>query len=74
MSNWIINLTKIGRGKITRSLTVKYHTLPEVEQRAIRECKKHLMSRDVNLGSRGDLSYRVLAGFRPVGTVHIQAL
>ena len=74
MNKWCINLIEIGRGKDTRSVAVKYQTLPLVEGRALRECKKHLMSRDVELSHKGEMHYRVLAGFRPVGTVFIQSL
>ncbi|GAI14246.1 unnamed protein product, partial [marine sediment metagenome] len=74
MSRWAINLIEVGRGKVTRTVTANYKTLPPVEERAVRECKKHLESRDVALSHKSDMYYRVLADFRPVGTVFIQSL
>lgn len=74
MSKWQIELRNIGRGKVCRTIVVETAILPAVEQRAIRECKKHLMSRDVGLNSRGDLTYGVCAGFRSVGEVSIKTV
>lgn len=74
MNQWIINLHAVGRDKVTRSLTVSYPTLPRVEGRALQECKKHLASRNVALGTACDLNYAVYAGGRVVGNVSIKTL
>ena len=74
MSKWRIELLNIGRGKITRSIEVDAETLPDVEDRAIRECGKHLMSRDVALVDKTDLTYTVLAGFHSVGKVQVVSI
>ena len=71
MSKWKINLLNIGRGKVTRSVDINAETLPDAEQRAIQECGKHLMSRDIGLIDKTDLTYTVLAGMRSVGKVEI---
>lgn len=71
MSKWKIKLQNIGRRKVSRTVTVKADTLPMAEGRALRECKKHLASRDVWLSHRGDMTYRVNAGFHTVGGVAI---
>lgn len=74
MDKWRIDLKKIGRGKITRSIEVKAETLPDVEDRAIRECSQHLMSRDIGLVDKADLTYIVYAGCHSVGHVSITAI
>ena len=71
MSKWKIELQDVGRGKISRSVNVEAATLPDVEDRAIRECGKHLMSRDIGLVDKTDLTYTVLAGVHSVGKVRI---
>jgi len=71
MSKWKIELKNIGRGKINHSLEVNADTLPEAENRAIRECQKYLMSDDVGLLDNSDLTYTVTAGYNSVGTVSI---
>ncbi len=74
MSNWRIELDGIGRRKATRNIEMQADTLPEAEDRAIRECGQHLMSRDIALVDKTDLTYTVLAGFHPVGKVRIVSI
>lgn len=71
-NTWRIHLENIGRDKVTRSVDVdEKHTLPEVEQIAIHECSKHLLSREIGLTDKCDLTYTVFAGMRSVGKVSI---
>ena len=72
MSKWEIILSDVGRGKVNRSLIVESPNLEAAEQRALKECKRHLMSRDVGLADKCNLEYKVLAGFHTAGTVQIK--
>lgn len=71
MSKWRIELHKIGRGKITRSVDIESQTLEGAEAKAIQECRKHLRSNDVDLCDKLDLTYSVCAGFYTVGQIKI---
>lgn len=74
MSKWRVDLENIGRSDITRSVEVEADTLPDVEDVAIRECGHHLMSQDIGLMDKTDLTYTVVAGLRPVGKVTITSI
>lgn len=74
MSKWRVGLENVGRGKVCRSVEFAAISLPAAEQRALRECSKHLMSRDIYLGDKCDLTYIVLAGCCPVGKVLITSI
>ena len=74
MSKWRIELENVGRGKVTRTLIVNANTLLDVEHRAVRECGKHLMSRDIGIEDNADLTYTVIAGLRSVGKVKIVSI
>ena len=71
MSKWRIELQDIGRSKVSRSIEINAKTLPDAENRAIKECGRHLMSRDIGLIDKTDLTYTVLAGMHTVGKVNI---
>lgn len=71
MSKWTAELQEIGRGKVSRSVDFEAETLEDAEIRAVKECGKHLMSRDIGLADKCDLTYTVLAGFHGVGIVKI---
>ncbi len=74
MSKWRIDLQGVGRGKATRFVEIEAETLPDAEDRAIRECSQHLMSRDIGLVDKTDLTYTVLAGMHSVGTISIRSI
>ncbi len=74
MSKWRIDLQNVGRGKMTRSVEIEAETLPDAEDMAICECGQYLMSRDIGLVDKTDLTYTVLAGMRPVGKVNIVSI
>lgn len=73
MTNWRIQLKRIGRQNVTRTINITAKTLPAAEQITIRECSKHLRSRDVCLEDNLDLTYTVIAGNRAVGTAQIRS-
>ncbi len=72
--NWRIELQDVGRRKVNRFVEITAQTLPDAEDRAIRECGQHLMSRDIGLLDKTDMTYTVMAGMRPVGHVKIVSI
>lgn len=74
MSKWLIQIVNVGRNKVSRSYTVTYDTLPEVEKRAHEECRKFIVSKSTTLLSFEDLTYSLTAGGPTVGRIRIQSL
>ncbi len=74
MSKWRIELIGVGRGKATYSVEAVAVDLPSAENIALKECGKHLMSREVSFADKCDLTYTVFAGFHSVGKVKITSI
>lgn len=71
---WLIELIKVGRGKVCRQYESRCNTLVEVEAWALTHCKKYLASKIVYIEHHGDLIYGVYAGDRLVGHVKITSI
>lgn len=71
MSKWRLELRKIGRGKVSKDVEITTDTLPKAEQKAIKECGRYLMSRDIGLAYQDETTYLVTANCRGVGQLRI---
>lgn len=71
MSNWKLELRNIGRGKVSKDIEINADTLPIAEKKALRECGRYLMSRDIGLAYHDETTYLITAGYREVGQVRI---